>query len=35
MFNDIFKKDFIEVTGMKARRKLRKMRIDPYPDAIL
>ena len=29
------KKDFIEATSMKARRKLRKMRIEPYPDAIL
>ena len=35
MFNDVFKKDLITVTGMKARRKMRKMRIDPYPDAIL
>ena len=32
--NDVFKKDFIEVAGMKARRKMRKMRIDLYPDAI-
>ena len=31
----MFKKDFIEVAGMKARRKLRKMRINPYPDAVL
>ena len=35
MFNDVFKKDFIEVVGMKVRGKLRKMRIDPYPDAVL
>ena len=35
MFNDMFKKDFIEVTTMKARRKMRAMRIDPYPDAII
>ena len=28
-------KDFIEVTAMKARRKMRAMRIDPYPDAII
>ena len=34
-FNDVFKKDFIEVTAMKARRKMRVMRIDPYPDAII
>ena len=34
-FGDVFKKDFIEVTSMKARRKLRKMRIEPYPDAVL
>ena len=35
MFNDVFKRDFIKVVGMKARRKMRKMRIDPYPDTIL
>ena len=35
MFNDVFKKDFIEAAGMKAWQRLRKMRIDPYPDAIL
>ena len=34
-FNDVFKKDFITVTAMKVRRKMRSMRIDPYPDAIL
>ena len=34
-FNDLFKKDFIEVTAMKACRKMRAMRIDPYPDAII
>ena len=34
-FNDVFKRDFITATGMKARRKMRKMRIDPYPDAII
>ena len=34
-FNDVFKKDFIEVTAMKARRKMRAMRIDPYPDTII
>ena len=34
-FNDVYKKDFIEVTAMKARRKMRSMRIDPYPDAII
>ena len=31
----MFKKDFIEATAMKARRKMRVMRIDPYPDAII
>ena len=31
----MFKKDFIEAVGMKARRKMRKMRINPYPDTIL
>ena len=34
-FSDVFKKDFIEAAGMKARRKMRRMRIDPYLDAIL
>ena len=34
-FNNMFKKDFIEVTAMKARRKMRAMRIDPYPDAVI
>ena len=34
-FNDVFKKDLITATGMKARRKMRKMRIDPYPDALI
>ena len=35
MFNDVYKKDFIEVTGMKAHWKMRKMRVDPYPDTVL
>ena len=35
MFSDVFKKDFIEAMLMKAQRKLRKMRINPYPDAII
>ena len=35
MFNNVFKKDFIEVTAMKAQRKMWAMRIDPYPDAII
>ena len=34
-FNDVFKKDLIEVMSMKVRRKLQRMRIDPYPNAIL
>ena len=34
-FNNVFKKDFIMATAMKARRKMRAMRIDPYPDAII
>ena len=34
-FNDVFKKDLITATGMKACRKMRKMRIDPYPDTII
>ena len=35
MFNDVFKKDLITVSEMKGHRKMRKMRIDPYPDALL
>ena len=31
----MLKKDFIKATSMKAWRKLRKMRIEPYLDAIL
>ena len=31
----MFKKDFIVATAMKARRKMRAMRMDPYPDAII
>ena len=34
-FNNVFKKDFIEAVGMKARQKMREMRIDPYLNAIL
>ena len=34
-FNNVFKKDFIEVTAMKAHWKMRAMRINPYPDAII
>ena len=34
-FGDMFKKDLLKVTSMKAQRKLRKMRSEPYPDAIL
>ena len=31
----MFKKDLIKVTGMRARRKMRSLRIDPYPDTVL
>ena len=34
-FNDVYKKDFITVMAMKARRKMRAMRMDLYPDAII
>ena len=34
-FNNVFKKDFIEATSMKARRKLNRMKINPYPNAVL
>ena len=30
-FNDVFKKDLIEIAGMKGHRLMRRMRIDPYP----
>ena len=35
MFNDVFKKDLVEIAGMKGRRLMRKMRINPYPDALI
>ena len=31
----MFKKDFIKVMVMKAHRKMRAMRINPYPNAII
>ena len=31
----MYKKDLITVTGMKARQKMRKMRINPYLDALI
>ena len=31
----MYKKDFIEVTGMKARQKMRSWRINLYPDTVL
>ena len=31
----MFKKDLIEIAGMKGRRLMRRMRIDPYPDALI
>ena len=34
-FNDVFKEDLITVAGMKGRRLMRRMRIDPYPDALI
>ena len=34
-FNDVFKKDLITATRMKACQKMRKMRIDPYLDTII
>ena len=34
-FEDVFKRDFIVATAMKARRKMRAMRINPYPDAVI
>ena len=34
-FNDVFKKDLIEIAGMKGRKLMWKMRIDPYPDALI
>ena len=35
MFSNVFKKDFIEATVMKSRRKLQHMQVDPYPNTIL
>ena len=34
-FNDVFKEDLITIAGMKGRRLMRQMRIDPYPDALI
>ena len=34
-FNDIYKKDLIKVAGMKARRKMRRMRINLYLDTLI
>ena len=34
-FNDMFKKDLMEILGMKVGRRLQYLRVDPYPDAIL
>ena len=34
-FEDVFKEDLVEVTGMKGRRLMRRMRIDPYPGALI
>ena len=34
-FNNVFKKDLIEIAGMKGCRLMRKMRIDPYLDALI
>ena len=31
----MFKKDLITIAGMKGRRLMRRMRIDPYPDALI
>ena len=31
----MFKKDLITITRMKGRRLMRRMRIDPYPDALI
>ena len=35
MFNDVFKEDLITIAGMRGRRQMRRMRIDPYPDALI
>ena len=34
-FNDVFKEDLITIAGMKGRRLMRRMRINPYPDALI
>ena len=34
-FDDVYKKDFVMVVGMKARHKARRMRINPYLEALL
>ena len=34
-FNNVFKKDLIEIARIKGCRKMRQMRANPYPDALL
>ena len=34
-FSDVFKKNIIKALGMKSRRKLQHLMVNPYPDAIL
>ena len=34
-FNDVFKEDLVTLAGMRGRRLMRRMRIDPYPDALI
>ena len=31
----MFKEDLITIAGMRGRRLMRRMRIDPYPDALI
>ena len=34
-FDDVYKKDLITVVGIRAHHKVRRMRINPYPEALL
>ena len=34
-FNDVFKEDLITIAGMRGRRLMRRMRLEPYTDALI
>ena len=34
-FNNVFKEDLITIAGMRGRRQMRRMRLEPYTDALI